>query len=101
MTTTSETGPGFTPVPGPAKSEAPATDNRPGPLLALVLAAQFMAVLDVFIVNVAAPTIGAELHASGVTVLLGDGGFVPHPPRTGNTVLDTYPWAAALEAASP
>ena len=43
----------------------------------------------------------AELHASGVTVLLGDGGFVPHPPRTGNTVLDTYPWAAALEAASP
>ncbi|WP_197073762.1 MFS transporter [Streptomyces sp. e14] len=30
-----------------------------------MLAAQFMALLDVFIVNVAAPTIGADLHASG------------------------------------
>ncbi|WP_327236676.1 MFS transporter [Streptomyces sp. NBC_01317] len=34
-------------------------------LLAVVLAAQFMALLDVFIVNVAAPTIRTELHASG------------------------------------
>ncbi|QIQ07123.1 MFS transporter [Streptomyces liangshanensis] len=34
-------------------------------MLAVVLAAQFMALLDVFIVNVAAPTIRTELHASG------------------------------------
>ncbi|WP_458243720.1 MFS transporter [Streptomyces sp. MAI_2237] len=75
MTTTSETGPGFAPVPGPAKSEAPATDNRSRRLLALVLAAQFMAVLDVFIVNVAAPTIGAELHASGADLQLVIAGY--------------------------
>ncbi|MFJ9115696.1 MFS transporter [Streptomyces sp. NPDC102394] len=75
MTTTSETGPGFAPVPGPAKSEAPATDNRSRQLLALVLAAQFMAVLDVFIVNVAAPTIGTELHASGADLQLVIAGY--------------------------
>ncbi|MBT2505184.1 MFS transporter [Streptomyces sp. ISL-98] len=46
-------------------SKAGATDNRAGLLLAVVLAAQFMALLDVFIVNVAAPTIRTELDASG------------------------------------
>ncbi len=69
MTTTPRTGPGPTPLPLPAGgdviSKAPGTDNRPRPLLTLVLAAQFMALLDVFIVNVAAPTIGTDLHASG------------------------------------
>ncbi|MGW6024907.1 MFS transporter [Streptomyces sp. NPDC055099] len=49
----------------PASSKAPGTDNRPGRLLAVVIAAQFMALLDVFIVNVAAPTIRTELGASG------------------------------------
>lgn len=39
----------------------------------------------------------AELRESGVTVLLGEGGFVPHPPRTGGRVMDGYPWGAALE----
>jgi EmrB/QacA subfamily drug resistance transporter len=39
--------------------------HRPGLLLTVVLAAQFMALLDLFIVNVAAPTIRTELHASG------------------------------------
>ena len=39
-----------------------------------------------------------ELRAAGVTVLLGEGGFVPHPPRTGGQVMDQYPWRAALEA---
>ncbi|MEV6108580.1 MFS transporter [Streptomyces sp. NPDC051940] len=34
-------------------------------MLAIVLTGQFMALLDVFIVNVAAPTISAELGASG------------------------------------
>ncbi|WP_411150805.1 MFS transporter [Streptomyces sp. A30] len=70
MTTTPRTGPGPAPVPSPAISKAPATDNPPRALLALVLAAQFMALLDVFIVNVAAPTIATDLHASGADVQL-------------------------------
>jgi phosphopantothenoylcysteine synthetase/decarboxylase len=41
-----------------------------------------------------------ELRHAGVRVLLGPGEFVPHPPRTGETVLDSYPWALALWAAS-
>lgn len=41
----------------------------------------------------------AELRESGVTVLFGEGGFVPHPPRTGGQVMDNYPWGAALRAA--
>ncbi len=41
----------------------PAT--RPGVILALLLTGQFMAILDVSIVNVAAPTLRADLHASG------------------------------------
>ncbi|MES4901929.1 MULTISPECIES: MFS transporter [unclassified Streptomyces] len=55
---------------GSSKSDA--TDNRPrrrapgpGRVLAIVLAGQLMAVLDVFIVNVAAPALSADLHASG------------------------------------
>ncbi|KOV83899.1 flavoprotein [Nocardia sp. NRRL S-836] len=39
-----------------------------------------------------------ELREAGVTVLFGEGGFVPHPPRTGGQVVDTYPWGAALAA---
>ncbi|MDX3224258.1 MFS transporter [Streptomyces sp. ME19-01-6] len=53
-------------------SKGDATDNRPrrrapgpGRLLTIVLTGQLMAVLDVFIVNVAAPTLRADLHASG------------------------------------
>ena len=38
----------------------------------------------------------ARLRQAGVNLLLGPGGFVPHPPRHGNP--DTYPWAAALDA---
>ncbi|MFJ3770602.1 MFS transporter [Streptomyces sp. NPDC090075] len=75
MTTTSRPGPGPAPVPSPAKSEAPGTDNRPRLLLAVVLAALFMAVLDVFIVNVAAPTIGSELNASGADLQLVVAGY--------------------------
>jgi len=40
-----------------------------------VLAAQFMAVVDVFIVNVAVPTIGSELHASGAGLQLVVAGY--------------------------
>ncbi|MGX1547121.1 MFS transporter [Streptomyces adustus] len=40
-----------------------------------MLAAQFMALLDVFIVNVAAPTIGSDLHASGADLQLVIAGY--------------------------
>ncbi|MFD8720735.1 MFS transporter [Streptomyces sp. NPDC059629] len=70
MTTTSRTGPGPAPALSPVTIETPGTDNRPRLLLAVVLAALFMAVLDVFIVNVAAPTMGSELHASGADLQL-------------------------------
>lgn len=43
---------------------------RPGLLLATILTGQFMALLDVFIVNVAAPTIRTDLHASGASLQL-------------------------------
>lgn len=38
------------------------------------------------------------LRGEGVTVLLGDGGFEPHPPRTGGAATSTFPWATALAA---
>nr|QIY76940.1 MFS transporter [Streptomyces sp. RLB1-33] len=44
-------------------------------MLAAVLTAQFMALLDVFIVNVAVPTIGSELHASGAGMQLVVAGY--------------------------
>ncbi|MER5964018.1 MFS transporter [Streptomyces sp. NPDC002057] len=59
----------------PVLSKDGGTDNRPGPLLGVVLAAQFMALLDVFIVNVAAPTIRAELSASGAALQLVVAGY--------------------------
>ncbi|MBL1067798.1 MFS transporter [Streptomyces sp. 7-21] len=46
-------------------ADRPAARRRPGWLLAVVLAAQFMAMLDLFIVNVAAPSMRADLGASG------------------------------------
>ena len=41
----------------------------------------------------------AELRQGGVRVLFGPAEFVPHPPRTGEMVLDTYPWELALREA--
>ncbi|MFE7400913.1 MFS transporter [Streptomyces sp. NPDC057557] len=64
MTTTSEA------TPRSVTSKDATTDKRPGRVLALVLAAQFMALLDIFIVNVAAPTIRSELGASGAGLQL-------------------------------
>ncbi|MFC9757582.1 MFS transporter [Streptomyces sp. NPDC056921] len=64
MTTASEA------TPHSVTSKDPATDNRSGRVLALVLAAQFMALLDIFIVNVAASTIRSELGASGAGLQL-------------------------------
>lgn len=40
----------------------------------------------------------AELRAAGVTVLLGEGAFVPHPAGTGEGRLESFPWALALDA---
>ncbi len=60
-------GPGAGPPSAGAATEAPA---RPGLLLGLVLTGQFMAILDAFIVNVAAPVVGTDLHASGSALQL-------------------------------
>jgi phosphopantothenoylcysteine synthetase/decarboxylase len=39
------------------------------------------------------------LRAEGVTVLLGPGQWVPHPPGTGDERIASFPWASALDAA--
>lgn len=39
-----------------------------------------------------------ELRRAGVCVLFGPGEFEPHPPRTGEQILSTYPWSLALKA---
>lgn len=39
----------------------------------------------------------AALREEGVTVLLGEGGFVPHPAGTGGGRIAAFPWAAALD----
>lgn len=44
----------------------------------------------------AVPRSVETLRAAGVTVLLGEGGFIPHKPRHGD--LDAYPWQAAIDA---
>src|SRR5689334_21518811 len=49
---------------------------RPGLVLAVVLIGQFMAVLDASIVNVAAPSIHASLHASGASLQLVVAGYI-------------------------
>ncbi|MFI0939113.1 MFS transporter [Streptomyces sp. NPDC021020] len=56
---------------GPAGRAGP----RPGLLLATILMGQFMALLDVFIVNVAAPTMRDDLHASGAQLQLVIAGY--------------------------
>ncbi|MGH3940930.1 MAG: flavoprotein [Pseudonocardiaceae bacterium] len=38
------------------------------------------------------------LRASGVTVLLGSGGYEPQAPHQGSKNLHTYPWQVALDA---
>jgi phosphopantothenoylcysteine synthetase/decarboxylase len=38
-----------------------------------------------------------SLRGEGVQILLGPGGFEPHPPRTGGSLIDTYPWREALD----
>ncbi|MFI7240724.1 MFS transporter [Streptomyces qinglanensis] len=72
--------PGGGPVPGsasgPGSGPAPVRRGpRPGWLLAIVLTGQFMALLDTFIVNVAAPDLRADLHASGAGLQLVIAGY--------------------------
>jgi phosphopantothenoylcysteine synthetase/decarboxylase len=40
-----------------------------------------------------------SLRSEGVRILLGPGGFEPHPPRTGSSFTDVYPWHLALDEA--
>ncbi len=40
-----------------------------------------------------------SLRGEGVRILLGAGGFEPHPPRTGGSLTSTYPWHLALDEA--
>src|SRR5580693_6567422 len=61
---------------GPRRSRAPRRLAAPGVLLAIVLTGQFMAVLDASVVNVAAPAIHADLHASGAGLQLVIAGYV-------------------------
>src|SRR5881227_849001 len=53
--------------------ERPAT--RPSSILAVLLLGQFMAILDVSIVNVAGPTLRTDLHASGAGLQLAIAGY--------------------------
>jgi MFS family permease len=50
--------------------------TRRGPMLAVLLLGQFMALLDTSIVNVAMPVIGAGFHASGAWLQLVVGGYL-------------------------
>jgi hypothetical protein len=40
-----------------------------------------------------------SLRAEGVQILLGPGGIQPHPPRTGEGLIDSYPWHLGLDEA--
>ena len=40
-----------------------------------------------------------SLRAEGVQILLGPGGFQPHPPRTGGNLIDSYPWHLGIDEA--
>jgi hypothetical protein len=37
------------------------------------------------------------LRSEGVHILLGPGGFEPHPPRTGAGRTESFPWHLALD----
>jgi hypothetical protein len=40
-----------------------------------------------------------SLRDEGVRILLGPGGFEPHPPRTGSGPASAFPWHLALNEA--
>jgi phosphopantothenoylcysteine synthetase/decarboxylase len=39
------------------------------------------------------------LRTEGVHILIGPGGIEPHPPHTGGTLIDSWPWHVALDEA--
>ena len=41
----------------------------------------------------------ASLRAEGIRILLGPSGFQPHPPRTGGSLIDSYPWHLGINEA--
>ena len=57
------------------KTTAGARAARPNGVLGVLLLGQFMAILDVSIVNVAAPTLRSDLHASGAGLQLAIAGY--------------------------
>ena len=66
----------------PAQATRARRDLRTPPLtrrswlmLAVLLLGQFMCIIDVFVVNVAMPSIAAHLHASGASLQLVVGGY--------------------------
>jgi hypothetical protein len=53
----------------PRDRAAAAPPGRRWLMLAVLLGGQFMALIDALVVNVAMPSIGADLHASGAAQL--------------------------------
>jgi MFS family permease len=72
---TAQAAAGTTTVAHPGTGSSGRAGPRPGLLLAVILTGQFMALLDVFIVNVAAPTIRTDLHTSGAGLQLVIAGY--------------------------
>jgi len=60
---------------GEAVAAPPGPGSRPWLALIVLLIGQFMGLLDSFIVNVAMPSIGTDLHASGSSLQLVVGGY--------------------------
>jgi MFS family permease len=58
-----------------ASATPAARTSRPGTTLLVLMLGQFMAILDVTIVNVAAPTLRVDLHASGAGLQLSIAGY--------------------------
>lgn len=75
VTTSASTPPGSDRTALEHASAATRGTSRPGLILALVLVGQFMALLDVAVVNVAAPSIETELGSSGAALQLVVSGY--------------------------
>jgi MFS family permease len=77
MTTTTPTPSPRVPAGSPGgDTQKPSAPRSPNAILFVILAAQLMAVIDLTIVNVAAPTIRIDLHASGSALQLVIAGYV-------------------------
>jgi MFS family permease len=75
MTTTSDMAPAGRTGAGSAADGPAAEPGPPWVMLIVLLLGQFMALLDVTIVNVAVPTIGRTLHGSGAALQLVVAGY--------------------------